>query len=111
MHAAVIAETLRDDGHDVVAVTEMPDLRGISDENLLEYGAVAERAVVTENIGDFVAIARRWVAAETPHAGLILTNPTRFNRASLAYPGVVIVALRDLLETSPITGDSWFWWL
>jgi hypothetical protein len=39
-----------------------------------------------------------------------LTNPKRFNRATVAYPGNVIAALRAFLTDPPITGESWIWW-
>jgi hypothetical protein len=42
---------------------------------------------------------------------LIFTNPRRFNRATLAYPGKLIAALREFLTDPPITGVSWIWWL
>jgi hypothetical protein len=53
----------------------------------------------------------RRASAGTAHAGVIFTNPTRFNRASLAYPGNVIAALSKFVACPPITGESWVWWL
>jgi len=56
-------------------------------------------------------IARRWASEGDAHASLIFTNPRRFNRANLAYPGDIIVALRCFLADPPVEGESWTWWL
>jgi len=56
-------------------------------------------------------IAKRWASEDIAHAGLIFTNPRRFNRANLAYPGDMIFALRQFLDDPPAEGESWIWWL
>ena len=45
------------------------------------------------------------------HCGLVFTSPRRFNRASRAYPGNLIAALGAFLESPPVEGRSWQWWL
>lgn len=111
MHAPGIADVLSDESFDVVAVAAQPGLRGMSDEDLLSYAALHERAIVTENVADFVQLASLSTAAGRAHAGLVLTNPRRFHRATLPYPGNLISALREFLANLPITGESWTWWL
>lgn len=111
MHAASTAASLRDLGFDVVAVTETPALRGTRDDELLQWATGEVRAIVTENVRDFVPIAHAWAAAGQPRSGLIFTNPRRFNRAMINYPGTLVVALRDWLETSPTEEPSGIWWL
>lgn len=112
MHAPSIAGALAEDGHDVVAVAAEASLRGSPDADLLEHAATAGRVLVTENIVDFARLTERWAAEGRSHAGLIFTNPKRFNRASVAYPGDVIAALRRrFLAAPPIDGESWTWWL
>jgi hypothetical protein len=111
MHAPAVADALTADGWDVLAVAARPSLRGTSDEELLAYATADVRAMVTENIVDFAVIAGRWVAESRPHTGLIFTNPKRFNRATVAYPGNLVVALRVLLEDSPAIGASGSWWM
>lgn len=111
MHAPAIADALGAEGHDVVAVAATPSLRGTSHEDLLAYAAARQLVVVTENVVDFAAIAARWAADGRAHAGLIFTSPKRFNRASLAYPGNLVVALRGLLGDPPDIGASGTWWL
>ena len=111
MHAPAVAVALTEAGFDVVAVAADPSLRGSSDADLLNLATAAGRALVTENVGDFSVLAAARAVDGEPHAGLIFTNPTRFNRATLAYPGNLIVALRTFLDDPPISGDSWIRWL
>lgn len=62
--------------------------------------------MVTENVVDFSPLAQQWAGEGKIHAGLIFTNPKRFNRASLAYPGNVIGALARFIEKVPVDGSS-----
>ena len=74
--------------------------------------AAAERfVVVTENIVDFAVIAVRWATEGLVHTGLIFTSPKRFHRATIAYPGNLVVAKRALLHEPPDIGASGTWWL
>jgi len=111
MHAPSIADVLTADALDVVAVASVPDLRGLSDADLLVHASSSGRALVTENIVDFAPLANQWATENRTHPGLIFTNPKRFNRASMAYPGNLITALRSFLVNPPIDGQSWIWWL
>lgn len=111
MHAPSIAEVLTQDSFDVVAVAADMELRGMSDDRVLAHASYAKRALVTENVVDYVTLAEQWAGEGRGHAGLILTNPRRFNRATIAYPGNLITALRLFLDDPPIEGESWVWWL
>ena len=111
MHAPAVADALTEVGFDVVATAADPSLRGSSDADLLDHAAATGRALVTENVGDFSVLAAARAVDGEPHAGLIFTNPARFNRAALAYPGNLIVALRAFLDDPTISGDSWIRWL
>ncbi|WP_419946600.1 DUF5615 family PIN-like protein [Candidatus Poriferisodalis sp.] len=111
MHAPAVAAALVAAGHDVAAVAAEPSMRGRSDASLLQYGTESGRVLVTENVGDFLVLVQRRVAVGGTHPGVILTNPARFNRASLAYPGNLISALATFLADPPVEGDSWTWWL
>jgi predicted nuclease of predicted toxin-antitoxin system len=91
-YSLLIAEQFRDRGHDVVAVYE----RGwhqCSDEELLDRCAADDRVLLTNNVGDFVAIAQRWAAEGRPHAGLVFTSD-----ASLPRTRATIGTYADLLE-------------
>ena len=111
MHTPAIADELNKAGFDVVAVAAEPSLRGRSDAELLDHATATGHALVTENIGDFSVLLTLQVGAREPRAGLIFTNPNRYNRASLAYPGNVIAALAAFLTGPPVDGESWVWWL
>lgn len=110
MHAPAVASALTD-ACDIVAVASTTALRGMADEQLLVWAASEGRVLITENVADFAAIATRWAAERREHAGLIFTNPKRFNRATVAYPGNLVAALRALLEHPPGLGPSAIWWL
>lgn len=111
MHAPSIAEALIIASWDVVAVAAAAELRGKSDEEILTYAASTGRALVTETVVDYATLSEQWAGGGRPHAGLVFTNPRRFNRATIAYPGNVITALRRFLADTPIQGESWIWWL
>lgn len=102
-----VAERLRDRGHDVIATTADPGLRGLSDPDLFEVAQRQGRAVVTYNRADFEAIVREYVEADRGHHGLVIVHPMRFpswefNRLS--------AALAALLE-GPGLGRSFLVWL
>ena len=111
MHAPVIADALRRDSWDVVAVASTAQLRGMPDSDLFMHAVATGRTLVTENIVDFAPLATQWAIENKAHAGVVFTNPKRFNRATLTYPGNLIAALRTFLNDPPINGESWTWWL
>lgn len=98
-----VAEELRRRGHDVVAVGERPDLQAADDESLLVEATEAGRAVVTNNVRDFVPIARRFGAAGRRHSGLIFTSDQSLPR-SRAGIGPLVQALTRTLGERP--GDD-----
>ena len=111
MHAPAAAAQLIDQGWDVTAVAGSANLRGMPDEDLLAVAARQRRAIVTENIANFSILNNHWTAEGQDHSGIIFTSPSRFHRASLAYPGNLITALDTLLTDFRDQGSSWIWWL
>lgn len=111
MHTPVIAMALSQRGIDAIAGADTPSLRGLSDSDLLDHAAASGRVLVTENVGDFSQLVMRRATTGKSHAGVIFTNPKRFHRGRIAYPGDVISALGSFAEDPPIVGDSWVWWL
>ena len=95
-----IAEHLRAAGHDVTAVVAQPTLAGLSDRTLITAARLEGRALLTENVGDFVPIATELTRTGTPHAGIILANPHRFPRSRDGM-GRLIEALHVLLLAHP----------
>lgn len=111
MHAPSVARTLSTNGWDVIAVATEAGLRGLPDADIIDYATRNGRTIVTENVADFSILANEWTARGKSHAGIVFTNPNRFNRASLAYPGNLIKALKRLLSESIDPGPSFTRWL
>lgn len=111
MHSPTVARALQEAGHDVHAVASDPLLRGMADAKLLQLAAEMNRAIVTENVPDFAVLASQWAADAKPHAGIVYTNPNRFNRITSAYPANLIAALDHFLQHPPVEGQDWVWWL
>lgn len=99
MFPATIAKRLRDEhGHDVVAVAERDELHGLPDADIFLAAQEEERAIVTENVGDFRPIAREWQAMGRVHFGLVLTTNRRFPRAHSRTAVRLVRALIDLVD-------------
>lgn len=96
--SAAIAERLRERGYDVSAVQERSDLRGLADPDLFEHTQHEQRAIVTYNRDDFLALDREYRAHGRAHHGIIILNPRRFPQAA-ATTGLLITALEVLLST------------
>jgi hypothetical protein len=96
-YAPAIASQLRGRGHDVVAVKERPDLVSLGDDELLRRMLAEGRAIVTENVSDFLPLVGRWNAAEEDHAGLVLTSSRSLPR-NTATIGVFVRSLDALLR-------------
>jgi hypothetical protein len=69
-----IARQQRRRGHDVVAVSERRDLRGLGDAEIMRRMLGERRVVITANVVDYVPCANALVAAGHGHFGLILTS-------------------------------------
>lgn len=102
-----VAERLREQGYDVLAVTDEPALRGLADPDLFEVAQAEGRAVATYNRDDFEAIVRRHAELGREHHGLILIHPRRFPGRDFA---TLVKAFAELLD-SPPPGKSFVVWL
>lgn len=98
-YSRLIAEHLRDAGHDVVAAVER-DWQREDDESLLTLCAAEERALLTNNVGDFALLARRWAASGQSHCGLIFTSDASLPRTRDTI-GKYVQHLDDLLRQHP----------
>ncbi len=96
MYPPTIAAGLRRRGVDAVAVTERPELRNLSDPEIFAAAQVERRAVVTENIRDFVPIANDCDARGVTHHGLVLVNPSAYPRGRRQTIGAMVTALAAL---------------
>lgn len=95
-HDRHVAIQLRERGHDVVAVSERPELTGLDDPEVLAAAAAERRALVTENVRHFAVAHRRLVEAGGEHYGIVFTSPTRFPRTRTAR-GALVAALDRFL--------------
>lgn len=93
-----VAEALRRRGRDVTAVAETPSLRGLGDRDVFQIAQEEQRAVVTYNVGDFIAIVREFAQAELPHRGLVLVSSSRLPNSDF---GRLTAALEAFLEDAP----------
>jgi predicted nuclease of predicted toxin-antitoxin system len=112
MFSKVVAEQLRARGHDVVAVTERDELRGLPDEDVFAWAQEADRGLVTDNHRDFAPLHHRWLASGRQHSGLILTSNHRFPRGQSSTTGKLVSALDKLLTTEgPLEDPGVLYWL
>lgn len=95
-----IAAGLRELGHDVVAVSERHDLMSTDDEALLERATAEGRALLTNNVRDFMPIATRWASEGRTHQGLLLVSD-RTLRRSRDTIGAYVRALDRVLRSHP----------
>ena len=96
-YADQIAEQLRSAGHDADSISAR-GLKGLDDERLLDLCDRESRALLTNNVRDFVPLARAWASAGRDHAGLVFTSDAALPR----YKGTIgrYVALLSALMTA-----------
>jgi predicted nuclease of predicted toxin-antitoxin system len=92
-----IARQLRTRGHDVVAVAARADLVGLSDDELLRRMAQEQRAIMTNNVKDFMPLATRAAQGADDHCGLLFTSDRSMPRRSDAI-GRFVAALDAILQ-------------
>ena len=97
MYPSQVAERLRESNHDALAVVERLDLRRQPDRQVFTAAQQERRAVVTENIRDFVPLAGEFDSRGEAHHGLVLVDPDKFHRGNRRTIGRMITALDRLL--------------
>jgi hypothetical protein len=95
-----IAQHLRAQGFDVVAVVERAELVGVSDNDLLDVAASEGRALLTNNVRDFVPIVQEWAASGRSHSGVLLTSDATMPRSRKTI-GAYVKRLTAVLESVP----------
>jgi hypothetical protein len=101
MYPSVVAERLRARGHDVVAVTERPELRSLADADVFTVSQSERRTVVTENVADFASIADSLDERGQTHFGLVLIDPAKYRRGHPRTIGRMVTGLDRLLRGHP----------
>lgn len=83
---------------DAIAVAELPELRSLSDDELFAFAQREGRALVSENVPDFIRLDASYRRDGKSHHGLVLTTERRFPRREAGTLGRLVLALRDLAE-------------
>jgi hypothetical protein len=102
-----VARRLRDLGHDVVAVAELPTMHGRRDAAVFEWAQGEGRAVVTYDRGDFEEVIRRYTQTGRLHHGLVVVHPIRIPSNSFSRLAAALAAFLD----GPDLGLSFVIWL
>lgn len=97
LYSKQIAEQLRERGHDVVSVTERPDLQGLLDTDLFALMAAERRAILTENWADFGRAMEAASATGTTHYGVVFTSRQQLPRSRNTI-GLFVRVLDDFLD-------------
>lgn len=103
-----IAVALRERGHDVVSIQgDRPGLRHRADPAVFAAARDEHRAVVTENVVDFLAIISTCAQDDKAHWGLVCTTNRQFPRHEPAQAIRLLVAALDTFLTSrPDTDEA-----
>jgi Domain of unknown function (DUF5615) len=100
MYPARLAQGLRERGVDAEGVDERSPLRGLADEELLVVAAREGRALVSENVADFMRLYGEWGPAGRRHAGIAIALSSRFSRTPAGHEALVD-ALAELCAQRP----------
>ncbi len=104
MYPTTIARQLRRRGHDADAVTARSELRSLSDIDVFVAAQAERRAVVSENVADFIGIVGSFDRRGRAHHGLALADPSKYPRGASRTIGRMVRALDRLLREHP--GDE-----
>lgn len=110
MYPKLLAEALRDRGHDVLALVECPGGPGTPDEHVLELAVSEARCLLTENIGDFETFRVQRQHDGRPCCGLLYSSPNRFPRSKSGI-GHLITALHERLTSEDLPAPGQVDWL
>jgi hypothetical protein len=103
MFPVALAEQLRARGHDVVSLHEgeFARLRGASDRDVAGAALAWDRALVTENVSDFIPLEATLRAEGRPLPRLILTTDRQFPRGDPRTFGRLVTAIDELMRETP----------
>jgi hypothetical protein len=106
-----IAAEHRKRGHDVVSAAERDELRGLGDRELWNLASAEGRALMTENVADFMPLVREVVAEGGRHSGVVFTSPRSLPRGPRTI-GLYVKRLGSFLRERPADdslGDQVYW--
>jgi hypothetical protein len=93
-----IARQLRSRGHDVEALAERPELLSLPDRELFARMAVERRAIVTNNVADYIPLFNAALSAGEDSFGLLLVDDRSMPRARNTI-GLFVRVLAGFLDT------------
>lgn len=97
MYSPEIARQLQARGHDVESIQgDRPELKALDDERIVERMSAEQRAVVTNNVKDFMPIHSAWIAAGKAHCGLVFSSDNSMPRSQNAI-GLWVTTLGQFL--------------
>lgn len=96
-YAKRIAELLRERGRDVDCVKERADLVSLSDGDLWERMQQEHRALLTENVADFMPLATRTSETGGSHWGILFSNSRSMPRAA-ATIGLFVESINRVMR-------------
>ena len=109
LYPAAVAEQLRARGHDVVSVHDpYRRLECAPDKEVLAAASAQDRALVSENVPDFVRLEAEALARDEAHSPLVLTLNRRFPRGDPGTTGRLVAALHALMTKCSLLRRSLF---
>ena len=102
-YPTAIVEQLQMMGHDAVAAIERGWHRE-PDEALLALCVAEQRALLSNNVGDFMIIVRSWAVRGQQHSGLVFTSDTSLPRTH-ATIGRYVKLIDAFLSENPKPDD------
>lgn len=99
---ASIAQELRKRGYDLAAIQGDATLEGEGDVDVLGAATQQDRALVTNNVEDFIHLHRRLLSDGEEHAGVILASSRSLPRSKRTV-GLWIDTLVRYLDANPTT--------
>ena len=95
-----IARQLRSRRHDVQAAVERPDLVALPDHELFARMAAERRAILTNNVPDYVRLFNAALGRSQEHYGLLLIDDRSMPRSRNTI-GLFVRVLDEFLEANP----------
>ncbi len=83
-----IGRPLEQEGHDVRALDQEVALERLGDDLVLALAAEEQRILVTNDIGDFPGMLRKWAEAQRSHAGVILVYGVDHRKFDVIIRGI-----------------------
>ena len=104
--APFLASLLRARGHDALT-TEEANLHAASDEAIMEYGAIQDRIILTNDLRDFPSLVQEWNESQNDFAGVV-----QLRRAGSGYrPGNLISRIEQHITSDPDRPRNSLTWL